>query len=701
VSVPPDQIRAVVVGVESYAAGKGWNLDGPAQDAIRFAEWLRGKDVPAAHIRLLMSPLDPATRPDAALGLTVEPATQERIHHALREELAPPTPRALYVFWGGHGLIKRDEQRRLVLADATEKDIRSLNLADLMQYLRSDAVGGASAGSLAQQVFIVDACAEFAERKGLRGIDQLLTENTFPKGSPMDQREQFVLLATRPAELAKNLTAEKTGLFSREFLKILAREPSAWPDWRRLTCELQAVFDQLRAQGQARQSPAYLWVRDWNQAQEYQVGRLPGEGVVPQTESTAAFFDRVDPSMGISRVELGELCSLASPCQPEVPASASRQAHRLVTAGAVAGMPPVDVENQALFQWCIYDLGARFPAALFKFLALCRPHFLGPPVAAAIAAWETRVATRLRLDLDLIKADLAKLLAHDSPSSEQVLQVIVEPVHGFLAEQDPYQLHLCVRDQQSGTAKPLCSSESLLTGGEGLTRAFPALFARALTAGLSVQKLGIEALLPRELLAQGINHWPILDGKWSRAIGIKFPTWLRSYERAYAQELAARDPQSDYRPAAGLHRSKWEKLAGGLSVANVSQIPDCQQLSDDILLEWEGADILAMATLTQPLPQPEANEASAVDYLILAGLPLAFWLSGTSPVAQTPGTIATLAAQFLAHPPAEWPALAREIRRQSLPLRPAACSDFSLFWDNPETGQPPLASRLSPPLTSP
>lgn len=696
-SVVPDQIRAVVVGVESYSAGKNWNLDGPAHDAIRFAEWLRSKDVPPAQIRLLLSPLDPATRPDPALGLNVEPATQEHIHHALREELAAPPPRLLYVFWGGHGLIKRDQQRRLILADATDKDIRSLNLADLLQYLRSDAVGAPGTDSLVQQVFIVDACAEFAEKKGLRGIDQLLTENTFPKGTPIDQREQFVLLATRPAELAKNLTAEKTGLFSRELLKVLEREPSAWPDWRRITCELQGVFDQLRAQGQAKQSPSYLWIRDWNQGQEHQVGRLPGEGPAPQTESAAAFFERVDPSVGISRVELVELLTLASPCQPAVPATVSRQAHRLVTAGSVTGMPHDSVEDQALFQWCVYDLGARLPAALFKFLNLCRPQFQGPPVAAAIQEWETRVAKRLHLDLHLLDPGLTQLRARQAPSADHVLQVIVEPVHGFLADQDPYQLHLCVRDGQAAMPRPLCSAESPISQSEGLTRAFPLLFARALTAGLSVQQMSIEALLPRELLAQGINHWPILDGKLSRAIGVKFPTWLRSYERAYAQELAARDPQSDYRPAAGLHRTKWEKLAGGLSADNVSQIPDCRQLSDDILLEWEGSDILAMASLTQPMPQADVSAASTVDYLILAGLPLALWLSGASPPAQTAETIAKLAEQFLAHPPTEWPALAQEIRRQRAPQRPAACADIALLWDNPEAGQPPLATRLSPP----
>ena len=56
-TVRPTDTLAVIVGVEQYAAGKPWGLDGPALDACRFAAWLTGRGVPADRITLLVSPL--------------------------------------------------------------------------------------------------------------------------------------------------------------------------------------------------------------------------------------------------------------------------------------------------------------------------------------------------------------------------------------------------------------------------------------------------------------------------------------------------------------------------------------------------------------------------------------------------------------------------------------------------------------------
>jgi len=55
--VSPARTHAVVVGVEQYAAGSKWDLDGPASDACRIAGWLRDRGVPAEQISLHLSPL--------------------------------------------------------------------------------------------------------------------------------------------------------------------------------------------------------------------------------------------------------------------------------------------------------------------------------------------------------------------------------------------------------------------------------------------------------------------------------------------------------------------------------------------------------------------------------------------------------------------------------------------------------------------
>src|SRR5450432_361701 len=55
----PATTYAIVVGIEKYAGGKDWNLNGPASDACRMALWLRKNGVPADRIAFHLSPLDP------------------------------------------------------------------------------------------------------------------------------------------------------------------------------------------------------------------------------------------------------------------------------------------------------------------------------------------------------------------------------------------------------------------------------------------------------------------------------------------------------------------------------------------------------------------------------------------------------------------------------------------------------------------
>ena len=52
-----------MVGVEKYAAGRPWDVQGPAKDACRFTAWLRDKQVPDPNIMLFLSPLEPQQGP--------------------------------------------------------------------------------------------------------------------------------------------------------------------------------------------------------------------------------------------------------------------------------------------------------------------------------------------------------------------------------------------------------------------------------------------------------------------------------------------------------------------------------------------------------------------------------------------------------------------------------------------------------------
>ncbi|TKS96335.1 caspase family protein [Streptomyces lasalocidi] len=248
----PADTLAVVVGVEAYAAGGGWSLDGPALDACRFAGWLTERGVPADQVTLLLAPLErnaPAVA--AAAGeVPVRPADSATVR-AVLTELRRRTSGLLVVYWGGHGVIE-DEERRLLYADATSDDQRNLNLTVLLRSLRSSTYSGHP-----RQLVLVDACALPARRAADR-----LPDERFAEGRPDLWREQWVLTAASPGEAATNDDARGTGLFSAVLREELTRLPQRWPpDAESLRDAVLDEFEKLRAAGQARQMPSHLWFR--------------------------------------------------------------------------------------------------------------------------------------------------------------------------------------------------------------------------------------------------------------------------------------------------------------------------------------------------------------------------------------------------------------------------------------------------------
>ena len=73
----------LVVGIEKYDAGSGWDVDGPAGAARRFVDWLRTDRVPDDNILLFLSPLDGNRELLKGDGPAAQPATEQRILEAL------------------------------------------------------------------------------------------------------------------------------------------------------------------------------------------------------------------------------------------------------------------------------------------------------------------------------------------------------------------------------------------------------------------------------------------------------------------------------------------------------------------------------------------------------------------------------------------------------------------------------------------
>ncbi|MGQ5640598.1 MULTISPECIES: VMAP-C domain-containing protein [unclassified Streptomyces] len=263
----PADTRAVVVGVEEYAAGADWSLDGPALDACRFTAWLTSHGVPAERVSLLLSPLpkNAAAVAELAGEVPVRPADSATVR-AVLTGLRQQSSGLLVVYWGGHGVLE-EEQRRLLYADATGTDRRNLNLTQLLSSLRSSTYT-----SHPRQLVMVDACATPVDQRLDRMPDERL-----PEGRAELWREQWVLTAASPGERALNDDALGTGLFSAVLREELERAPVRWPpDAEGLRDAVRERFEELRDAGRTKQMPSHLWYRSRVAEQNLVFANVPG-----------------------------------------------------------------------------------------------------------------------------------------------------------------------------------------------------------------------------------------------------------------------------------------------------------------------------------------------------------------------------------------------------------------------------------------
>jgi hypothetical protein len=257
----PQETIAVVVGVEEYAVSEHWALTGPALDAAEFVEWLRGRDVPPGNIFPFISALE-RNRAEveerlAAVGVGAPvPATTTELRSMFQEELRRESAcaRLLYVYWGGHGAMQADQDRRLFCTNAKAADLYPINFGSLLQMLRSRP------WSRMRQVVVVDACANYYEEMNYR-LNQAeveFTPDAFDQGP-----DQLVLLAAASGEEAVNDPVRRSGNFSHRFLELIREAPAAeWPDFLHVAATLVEEF-RVRAESEkAGQRPVLMrWSR--------------------------------------------------------------------------------------------------------------------------------------------------------------------------------------------------------------------------------------------------------------------------------------------------------------------------------------------------------------------------------------------------------------------------------------------------------
>src|SRR5262245_12750655 len=253
-SVDPQKTHAIVVGVETYDVGPGWNLDGPANDACRFVKWIRGNGVPAEQIELFVSPLPENQSLLDQLDVASQPASHAAITKAVTDSLSQRSGDLLFFFWGGHGVVDAKNSRRLFCADATEANPRHISLNNLLTTWRTDAIG-----HFPRQIGFIDACQNYLE---YNRIASTMPADDLPSGTPVPGVEQYFLLAASVGELAANLTGEKTGAFSKALMEEMEKTSATWPaEMTDLSRRLMERFTMLRDAGQTEQTPAHFWYR--------------------------------------------------------------------------------------------------------------------------------------------------------------------------------------------------------------------------------------------------------------------------------------------------------------------------------------------------------------------------------------------------------------------------------------------------------
>ncbi len=227
-TVNPEHVYALVVGIEKYQAGSDWDLNGPAKDALQFAKWLLARDVKPEQIQLFLSPLaqNEGILSDArSKGLTPAPATHDQIDPAIRYKLTSEGNQAdlLYVFWGGHGIITKTDSttRRLMFADTDNINKWNLNLNSLVESLSTFAFNS----GFKQQNFLIDACANAYYQGLYQTIQAGSADSRFSTTGEQGKANQFILFASAEYEVAINESDIGTGRFSRAVLDELQGQP--------------------------------------------------------------------------------------------------------------------------------------------------------------------------------------------------------------------------------------------------------------------------------------------------------------------------------------------------------------------------------------------------------------------------------------------------------------------------------------------
>jgi hypothetical protein len=282
----PEHTHALIVGIERYAAGPQWDLNGPLNDALAIQKWLIGSGVPAGQIHLHISALEANQAKLNDLKVGHQEATDQALRKTIERLKKIPVAQAelLFLFWAGHGLISSEHQS-LLLAHATDLDMACYRVDNLRTNFANDGCPG-----FAHQIFLFDTCRSFHRRPEAPppGLE-------LPSGATIT-KSQFLFFASQEGQAATNLGQEQCGLFTKVLLGQLAssREANdAWPpDMECIATSVQQMFAE-----NPQQYPVFKFYRDWKGNEL--IDPLPADGA-PAPAKAADPIDRLDAINGLA-----------------------------------------------------------------------------------------------------------------------------------------------------------------------------------------------------------------------------------------------------------------------------------------------------------------------------------------------------------------------------------------------------------------
>jgi len=240
-------IHAVIIGIETYDKDekKYPPLDGPARDAMNFAQWLVKGGVPPGNIRLLISAipknksyLDDILKENGEKNLEYKEPDFSNIQSCLVNDISQfdqnREDNFLYFFWAGHGFVDfKDRESILLLSNYHHEKspyhlrlfsvFSSFELPNAKTTVRPERLTG-----FKKQIYFIDACqnySDFAREINPQNNALELHPQNPQKGEHRggySYNKNYIIFATRQGQIAEE--QENTGVFSNELMKILTPE---------------------------------------------------------------------------------------------------------------------------------------------------------------------------------------------------------------------------------------------------------------------------------------------------------------------------------------------------------------------------------------------------------------------------------------------------------------------------------------------